>query len=118
MAKVKKTVRKTKSIIEGYLEKIGQKVFTNYKSVITELIKGRQGIYALYKNDRLYYVGLASNLKRRIKDHLNNKHKGQWTHFSLYIIREHDHIKEIESMILDIADPTFEGGLQWLTSIR
>ena len=69
------------------------------------MIKGHQGIYALYKNDRLYYVGLASDLKRRINHHLSDKHKGQWTHFSLYIVRKTDHIKEIESMILRIAYP-------------
>jgi hypothetical protein len=105
MAKTGKKTRVSKSIISGYLEKIGQKVFTNHRSVITELIKGNQGIYALYKNDRLYYVGLASNLKNRINHHLSDKHKGQWTHFSLYIIRQEDHIKEIESLLLRIAYP-------------
>lgn len=101
----KKTKRKTKSIITGYMEKVSGKVFTDYSKVITDMIKGHQGIYALYKNDRLYYVGLASNLKGRIKQHLRDKHKGQWTHFSLYIVRKTDHIKEIESMILRIAYP-------------
>ena len=104
MAK-KKAKRNTKSIISGYLEKISAKVFTDYSKVITDMIKGHQGIYALYKNDRLYYVGLASNLKSRIKHHTNVKHKGKWTHFSLYIVRKTDHIKEIESMILRIAYP-------------
>ena len=97
--------KKTKSIITGYLEKIGSNVFDDYSSVITELIKGHQGIYALYKKDRLYYVGLASNLKRRINAHKKDKHQGKWTHFSLYIIRQEDHIKEIESLILRISYP-------------
>ena len=101
----KKKTRKTKSIITGHLEKISAKVFTDYSKVITDMIKGHQGIYALYKKDRLYYVGLASNLKNRIKHHLVDRHKGQWTHFSLYIVRKTDHIKEIESMILRIAYP-------------
>ena len=105
MAKTKKTQRKTKSIITGHLEKISAKVFTDYSNVITDMIKGHQGIYALYKNDRLYYVGLATNLKNRIKHHLKDRHKGQWTHFSLYIVRKTDHIKEIESVILRIAYP-------------
>ena len=51
------------------------------------------------------YIGLANNLKNRIKHHLNDRHKNCWTHFSLYIISRHEHIKEFESVILRIADP-------------
>jgi len=101
----KEKARKTRSIITGHLEKIGSNVFDNYSSVITELIKGNQGIYALYKKDRLYYVGLASNLKSRINAHNKDKHQNKWTHFSLYIIRKEDHIKEIESLVLRISYP-------------
>lgn len=105
MAKSKKKARKSKPIVEAYLERIGQKVFTDFSSVITEIIKRHQGIYALYKKDKLYYIGLASNLKNRIKHHLNDKHKNYWTHFSLYIISKQEHIKEFESVILRIAYP-------------
>ncbi len=105
MAKKKKAKRSSRPIITGFLEKIGAKVFVDYRNVITELIKGNQGIYALYKNDRLYYVGLASNLRNRINYHLKDRHQGKWTHFSLYIIRKADHIKELESLVLRIADP-------------
>ena len=105
MPKTKKKTRKSKPIVTGYLEKIGAKVFDDYSSVITEMIKGHQGIYALYKGDKLYYVGLASNLKSRIKAHKADKHHGKWTRFSLYVIRKEDHIKELESLILRIAYP-------------
>ena len=101
----KKEKHKARSIITGHLEKIGSNVFDNYSSVIKELIKGNQGIYALYKKDRLYYVGLASNLKSRINAHNKDKHQNKWTHFSLYIIRKEDHIKEIESLVLRISYP-------------
>lgn len=106
MAKAKKKVKRVgKPIVEAYLERIGQKVFKDFSSVITGLIRGNQGIYALYKRDKLYYIGLASNLKIRIKHHLNDKHKNCWTHFSLYIISKQEHIKEFESVILRVADP-------------
>lgn len=106
MAKTKKKAKRTaKPIVEAYLERIGQKVFKDFSSVITALIKGNQGIYALYKRDKLYYIGLASNLKNRIKHHLNDKHKNYWTHFSLYIISKQEHIKEFESVILRVAYP-------------
>jgi hypothetical protein len=101
----KKRIKKTKSIVAGHLEKIGAKVFDDFSSVITDIIKGHQGIYALFKKDRLYYVGLARNLKSRINAHNKDRHQNKWTHFSLYIIRKEDHIKEIESLVLRIAYP-------------
>jgi len=101
----KKRIKKTKSIVTGHLEKIGAKVFDDFSLVITDIIKGHQGIYALFKKDRLYYVGLARNLKRRINSHNKDRHQNKWTHFSLYIIRKEDHIKEIESLVLRIAFP-------------
>jgi hypothetical protein len=105
MAKAKKKARKSKPIITGYLEKVSAKIFDDYSSVITNMVKGHQGVYSLYKKDKLYYVGLASNLKNRIKFHLRDKHQGKWTHFSLYIIRKENHIKELESLVLRIAYP-------------
>jgi hypothetical protein len=117
----KKRIKRTKSIVTGHMEKIGQKVFTEYSIAITELIKGHQGIYSLYKKDKLYYVGLASNLKNRIKHHLNDRHKNCWTHFSLYIIRHEEHIKEIESLVLRISYPkgnSVKGNLRQSNDLR
>lgn len=62
-------------------------------------------MYALYRRQKLYYIGLASDLKRRIKWHLKDKHKGKWDRFSLYIIRKTDHIREVESVVVRIAEP-------------
>lgn len=110
MAKKKKTKRNTKPIVSGYLEKVNAKIFDKFRTEITEMTKGHQGIYALYRRNKLYYVGLASNLRNRIKYHLRDRHQGKWTHFSLYIIGKSDHIKELESLLLRIAYP--EGNSQ------
>lgn len=101
-----KSKRKSRSIVTGYLEKISSKVFDEYRKQITELIKGNYGVYALYRREKLYYIGLASDFKKRLNYHLRDHHKGKWTHFSLYIIRKTDHIREIEAILLRIADPT------------
>ncbi|MGA2678698.1 MAG: GIY-YIG nuclease family protein [Sedimentisphaerales bacterium] len=103
----KKRKHKTRAIITGYLESISAKVFKDdyYKNAVTKMIKGCQGVYALYKNDSLYYVGLAIEFKRRIKQHLKDKHAGKWNKFSLFIIRKEEHIKELESLIVHVAKP-------------
>jgi len=105
MARKKK--HKTRAIITDYLESISAKVFKDdyYKKAVTKMIKGGQGVYALYKNDSLYYVGLAIEFKGRIKHHLRDKHAGKWNKFSLFIIRKEEHIRELESLIVHVAKP-------------
>ncbi|MBT3199633.1 MAG: GIY-YIG nuclease family protein [Phycisphaerales bacterium] len=67
MAKTKAVQSKKPSgLVLGHLERISSAVFDKYKQVITEMVGGRNGIYALYRNKRLYYVGLATNFKSRI----------------------------------------------------
>ena len=92
-------------LVLGFLEGISSRVFSEYSQQITELVGQKQGVYALYKGNRLYYVGLATNLRTRVKEHLRDKHKGKWNKFSVYLVRKSEHIKELESLILRIADP-------------
>jgi hypothetical protein len=108
--KERKKKRAARSIIQGHLEKVSSVVFERYLNEITSLISGNQGVYALYRRHKLYYIGLASNLKWRIRHHLRDKHKGKWDRFSLYIIRKEDHIREIEALLVRIAGP--EGNSQ------
>jgi len=105
MAK-KKAKRRSRPIVTGHLEKISSGVFERYPEQITGLTEGTQGVYALYRRQKLYYIGLASDLKRRIKWHLKDKHKGKWDRFSLYIIRKTEHIREVESVVVRIAEPS------------
>ncbi|MGD9875000.1 MAG: DUF2924 domain-containing protein [Kiritimatiellia bacterium] len=94
-----------KKLVLGYLENVSSKVFSDFPKEITSLVNNRHGVYALYKGDHLYYVGLATNLKSRVKHHLQDRHAGKWDSFRLYLIHKTDHIKELESLILRIADP-------------
>jgi len=103
MARKKK--HKTRAIVAGFIEKVNARIFDRYQREITDMIRGHQGLYALYKKDKLYYVGLARNLKNRIRHHLKDRHQGEWTHFSLYIIKKAGHIRELESLVLRIAYP-------------
>lgn len=94
-----------KSIITSYLEKISSKVFEDYHPEITKLVGKHHGVYALYKKNRLYYVGLATNLRSRVKHHLKDRHSNKWDHFSIYLIHHEEHLRELEALILHIAEP-------------
>ena len=65
----------------------------------------RQGIYALYRKNQLYYVGLAKNLRSRLKHHLRDRHKELWDRFSVYLTIGYSHLKELESLILRTVKP-------------
>jgi len=106
--------RSEKSLVTGYIERISSKIFSDFSRQLTDLVGRQHGVYALYKGKRLYYVGLATNLRWRIKQHLKDKHSGKWDKFSLYLVREAEHIKELESLIMRVASPSgnaAKGGL-------
>lgn len=94
-----------KGIFKESLENISKKLFSEHAEIILELIGDSSGIYALYDDNELYYVGRASNLKRRINQHLKDRHDSQWTHFSLFLIKRDDYIGDIESLLIRIAEP-------------
>lgn len=97
--------RRARGLVIGHLERVSSAVFDTHSAEITELVGARHGIYALYRNRRLYYVGLATNLKSRIRHHLRDRHAGRWNYFSLYLVRSERNLKELESLAIRIAYP-------------
>lgn len=66
-------------------------------------MKGFSGIYALYKKDKLYYVGLTTNLFGRIKWHMKDRHAGKWDSFVIFRIKRIDYLKDIETLITHLV---------------
>ncbi|MBS1733432.1 MAG: DUF2924 domain-containing protein [Bacteroidetes bacterium] len=98
-------VKTKRGLFTESLEGISRNLFKDHKEIITELIGDSSGIYALYDDNELYYVGRASDLKRRVNQHLKDRHDSQWTHFSLFLIKKVDYIGDIESLLVRIAEP-------------
>lgn len=92
-------------LLVQYLEGISWRVMETYPEIVRNMIRRRSGLYALYRKDRLYYVGLASNLMGRLKGHLRDRHKGLWDRFNVYLTSDEEHIKELESLLLRIVTP-------------
>lgn len=90
-------------LVIEHLENIGAEVFEKFAPVITRFVDRRNGIYALYKGEALYYVGLASNLKGRVKQHLSDRHAHKWDRFSVYLTQGDRFLKEMESLLLRIT---------------
>src|SRR5512135_2518472 len=88
-----------------HLENISGAALEEHSGVIRRLFSRRHGIYALYRKNRVYYVGLATNLRNRLKHHLRDRHKGKWDRFSIYLTLDAAHLKEFEALILRISKP-------------
>lgn len=92
-------------LVSQHLENISRTALENYQHILKEYVKGRHGVYALYSKGRLYYVGLASNLRNRLKSHLTDRHAQTWDSFSVYLTINDSHLHELETLILKIAAP-------------
>jgi hypothetical protein len=97
--------KKAKGLVVHRLENVSRKAFSKYFDLITDLVESSPGVYALYDDTELYYVGKSTDLKRRVRAHLKDRHLASWTHFSLYLVRKEAHIHEIESLLIRIANP-------------
>lgn len=97
--------RKPRRLVVGHLERISSAAFDTYSKEITHLVGDSHGIYALYRNNQLHYVGLAKNLKSRVRNHLKDRHAGKWNYFSLYLVRSERHLHDLESLAIRVAYP-------------
>jgi hypothetical protein len=90
-------------LVSQYIERISRNAVEKYPDLFRRYVSRRQGVYALYKRDKLYYVGLASNLKSRLHQHLKDHHGSSWDRFSVYFTIGERHLRELETLILHIT---------------
>jgi hypothetical protein len=105
-ANIKKEKRTTKgALIKGMTKKLPSEILGNpvFKKRLKEIMKGYSGIYALYRKDRLYYVGLTTNLFGRINWHLKDRHAGKWDSFAIFRIKRVSYLRDIETLITHLV---------------
>lgn len=88
-----------------HLENISRDALKKHQKIIKQYVRRRNGVYALYRKEKLYYVGLAKNLRSRLKSHLHDRHGTSWDRFSVYLTLGEQHLRELESLILRIVQP-------------
>jgi hypothetical protein len=102
--------RKREALVHQHLENVSRELFELHPDIVRQFIGRNAGIYALYRKDKLYYVGLATGLRGRLKAHVKNRHGASWDRFSIYLTIKDQHLREIEALLLRIANP--EGAKQ------
>ena len=102
---------KTKLFVD-VLEKVDKEFLLDdkYAKIRTKAFANRSGIYALYdKRGKLYYVGRASDLNGRLKQHSkHNKHSGKWDSFSIYLTKKKNIEIELEAIVLSFLWETVQ----------
>lgn len=76
-----------------------------FRDGLKKIMAGYAGVYVLYQGDRLYYVGLASDLFWRLHQHTRDRHRNKWDTFSIYRIRRLSYLKDLETLLLRVALP-------------
>jgi hypothetical protein len=66
----------------------------------------RRGLYTLYdRSGRLHYAGKASDLPRRLDQHLSDRHANSWDEMTLFFLSESADIAELEGLLVAAAHP-------------
>lgn len=94
-------------LVSGFMSRLPSESLTNeYTEMkVRTLIKGRSGVYALYNANSVYYIGKADDLHKRLKDHLNDRHKNKWNSFSFADLEKPKYKEELEDLLISIIHP-------------
>ena len=93
------------ALVFAHLERVSKKLLVEHPDIVRALIGRNAGVYALYRKNKLYYVGLARALRNRLTAHGKNRHGSSWDRFSVYLTIRDQHLREIEALLLRITRP-------------
>lgn len=99
------------SLIAGHLGGIKRALLEGEKRAafldfLNRNLPAEQGIYALYdKRGRLYYVGKASDLARRLNQHLRDRHGDSWDRMTLFHVVNSANVADLEGLVVATARP-------------
>ena len=95
------------ALIKGVSQPLPRELLreATFREELRGLMRGYSGLYVLYKRRRLYYIGLAKDLFWRLHSHTRDRHKNKWDRFSIYRIARVRYLKDIESLLLRVANP-------------
>jgi hypothetical protein len=101
----RKRRRRRDALVYAHLESVSRDLLERHPDIVRDFIGRNAGVYALYRRNRLYYVGLATALRHRLKAHVKNRHGDSWDSFSVYLTIKDQHLREIEALMLRLARP-------------
>lgn len=106
----KKKGRSARSLISAHLGGIKRALLEGEKRpaflAFLESNAVKNGIYALYdKKGRLYYSGKASDLAKRLNQHLKDSHGEGWELMTLFMVSNTANVAQLEGLVVAAARP-------------
>jgi hypothetical protein len=110
MQKHKKSEASPEPLVLSHLSGIKRALLEGEKRpVFLEFLRqtdDRRGLYTLYDGTgRLHYAGKASDLPRRLDQHLNDRHAESWDEMTLFFLSDAADIAELEGLLVAAAHP-------------
>jgi hypothetical protein len=99
------------SLIAGHLRDIKRALLegekrTAFLEFLNQNLPAKQGIYTLYdKRGGLYYAGKASDLAKRLNQHLRDRHGESWDRMALFHVANSANVNELEGLVVATARP-------------
>ena len=77
-------------LISAFYERIPSDSLDNIytEKVIRNLLKNVYGIYALFKDNNLYYIGKGRLYTRIFAHYKKDRHEGKWDTFAFAVLKE------------------------------
>lgn len=106
-----RNTRSQSSLIAGHLGGIKRALLEGEKRAafldfLNRNLPAKQGIYALYdRRGRLYYTGKASDLAKRLNQHLRDRHGESWDRMTLFHVVDSANVAELEGLVIATARP-------------
>lgn len=103
--------KRSSSLISSHLSGIKRALLEGEKrpaflAFLDSELPAKHGIYALYdKNGRLYYSGKASDLPKRLNQHLKDRHGNSWETMTLFLVAKTGNVAQLEGLVVAAANP-------------
>lgn len=103
--------RDSGSLISAHLGGIRRALLEGEKrpaflAFLDDSLPAKHGIYALYDNKgRLYYSGKASDLPKRLNQHLKDRHGQSWDKMTLFLVAKTTNVAHLEGLVIAAARP-------------
>jgi len=107
----KKRKRPSVPLISGHLGGIRRALLEGEKrpaflAFLDSSLPVKHGLYALYdEKGRLYYSGKASDLPRRLNQHLKDRHGESWERMTLFLVAKTTNVAALEGLVVAAARP-------------
>jgi hypothetical protein len=86
-------------LVTGYVKLWPREVFyvRDHQQIVREKLRD-SGVYILYQDFDVFYIGKADNLYKRLEQHATKRYR-LWNHFSAFKV-SHDHLAEVEAIMI------------------